>query len=103
MKQTDSLLVAIAAALEKLEQSGDIVIATQTSKIAAQMHDSIKHELPYLRLTADECGAAGSLILHAVNDQHFFDWEIPTLAGGSADEFRAIGSKLMGRNPDTAI
>ncbi len=103
MKHTDSLLVAIAAALEKLEQSGDIILATQTSKIAAQLHDSIKHQLPYLHLTADECGAAGSLILHAVEDKRFFDWEMPILVGGSAEEFRVIGSKLMGRNPDTAI
>jgi hypothetical protein len=101
MAKNENLLAAIATALEKLEQSGDIVVAAQSSQIAVHLYDAMKDCLPIVQLTAGECGAAGSLILHAVEDERFFDWEMPTLTGGSADEFRAIGRKLMGRLPDT--
>jgi hypothetical protein len=54
----------------------------------APSNAGIKH------LTSSEMAGLRSLVLHAISDKRFFDWEMPTLTGFSAEEFRQIAEKL---------
>ncbi|EFO29947.1 hypothetical protein TRICHSKD4_5787 [Roseibium sp. TrichSKD4] len=34
------------------------------------------------------------MILQALSDKRFFDWEMPTLTGLTSEEFKAVANKL---------
>ncbi|WP_104663322.1 hypothetical protein [Ensifer adhaerens] len=90
------LLAAIADVLVQMDQAGDVVCATHVGHIARRIHDAVLEVVPSTGLTDTELAGVRSLMLHAVADQRFFDWEMPTLTGFSADGFRQIAEKLPG-------
>jgi len=54
----------------------------------------VRHIIPNNGLDTLEMLGIRSLILHAIADKRFFDWEMPTLTGFSAEQFKAIADKL---------
>jgi hypothetical protein len=92
---SEHLLSAIVDAVESLEHDNEIVVASSSSgRAASRIYNSVLNAVPNANLTPDEGAAVKSLILHAINDSRFFDWEMPTLTGGTADDFRRIVDKL---------
>jgi len=45
-------------------------------------------------LSFGELVGVRNLILHAIGNKQFFDWEMPTLTGFTAAEFERIAEKL---------
>ena len=91
----DLLMRTIKAALSKLEANGDIVLCSALPDAPAkQIHDAVIELLPNDQISLSEMTALRALVLQAVGDNRFFDWEMPTLTGLNAEEFRALASKL---------
>lgn len=91
----DFLIRAINAALLKLEANGDIVLCSALSDVPAkQIHDAVIELVPNDQISLSEMSALRALVLQAIDDNRFFDWEMPTLTGLTAEEFRALASKL---------
>ena len=91
----DLLMQAIKKALSDLEGSGDIVVCSESAGgIAKYLHDAVRAFVPNSALTHSELSGIRTLIFHAVDDERFFDWEMPTLTGFNADGFRKIAEKL---------
>jgi hypothetical protein len=85
----------IAAELARLERGGEIVITCPSvGPLAERVATAVLGVVPNTGLSPAELYGVRSLILHAISDKRFFDWEMPTLAGFSADEFRQIAEKL---------
>lgn len=38
--------------------------------------------------------ALGTLIMYATKDKRFYDWEMPSLTGYSAEKMAALGEKI---------
>jgi superfamily II DNA/RNA helicase len=93
---TDSrLLKAIERTLHQLEEDKEIVLCSSTPRIAVRrLSDAVLDLVPSTNLSSEELMAVRSLILHAVADKRFFDWEMPTLSGLTAEEFAAVAEKL---------
>lgn len=93
---TDLLLEkVIADEIGKLEIDEEIVVcSTSPNRAARRIGDAVLGVVPQTSLTTSELWAVRSLILHAIETPGFFDWEMPTLTGATADEFRAIADKL---------
>lgn len=86
---------ALARALEALEASGEIVVCRPVSNVAVQsLHDAILDVVPDSNLTATELSGVRALILHAIRDKQFFNWEKPTVTGFTAEQFEAIAKRL---------
>ena len=73
---------------------GRYVCTTHIGHIARRIHDAVLDVVPSIELTLVELVGVRSLINHAVADSRFFDWEMPTLTGFSADGFRQIAEKV---------
>lgn len=85
----------LVALLNKLDESGEIVVCTGDSKvIAKKMHDLVLVHVPNTSLSTQELYGVRSLLLEAVKDKNFFDWEMPTLTGFNAEQFQNIADKL---------
>ena len=85
----------IARALHELETQDELVIAAPgIEPLADRIADAVLAVVPNSGLSQLELLGVRSLILHAVSDKRFFDWEMPTLTGFSADEFQMIAEKL---------
>jgi hypothetical protein len=81
--------------LQSLEERGEIVVCSSTpGRSAKVIAEAVSALVPNAELTASEMQGIRSLILHAVADKSFFDWEMPTLTGLSAEEFRKLADKL---------
>jgi hypothetical protein len=81
--------------LGKLENDGEIVLCSPASgPISKRLAEAVSAVVPHTELTVSEMAGLRSLVLHAVSDARFFDWEVPTLTGFSADQFRQIAEKL---------
>lgn len=92
----DALLdQALAAALHKLESDQEIVVCTTSPRrIVERLSQAVLDVVPSTDLTASELNALRLLVHEAIGNPKFFDWEMPTLTGFSADDFRAIADKL---------
>jgi hypothetical protein len=85
----------IAAALHKLETEGELVVTCPSIEpLADRVAAAVLAVVPNTGLSQFELLGVRSLILHAVSDKRFFDWEMPTLMGFTAEEFKAIAEKL---------
>ena len=85
----------IATALHELELDGEIVITSPgIEPLADRIAGAVLGVVPNTGLQTLELVGVRSLNLHAVSDKRFFDWEMPTLTGFSADEFQQIADKL---------
>lgn len=89
------LLEALEAVLGELEASGEIVICRTDSTVSARrLHDAILDVVPDSSLSAQELSGLRSLAFHAIHDNRFFNWEMPTLTGFTSEEFADIIEKL---------
>lgn len=85
----------ISLILKKMEEDEEIVICSSSSVNAtSKIHDAIASIVPKTNLSDLDLYAIRSLILEAIDDGKFFDREMPTLTGYSADQFRKIAMKL---------
>lgn len=90
-----SLAQAIAKSLVELENANELVLCSDSPRVCAtKIAASIRHVIPDTGLTSLEMYGIRSLILHAIENKAFFDWEMPTLTGFNATQFKAIADKL---------
>ncbi len=92
---TNTLKESIKAGLIEAEKNGSIVISTTT------ISDSIDIVSRYVEfstlenyISLPEMHQLAWLIFHAVNDERFFDWEMPILIGATKEEIKIIWDKL---------
>ena len=86
---------AIAKMLGDLEREGELVITCPSIQlIADRVAEAVLAVVPNTSLSLNELSGVRSLILQAISDKRFFDWEMPTLTGFNADEFEQIAKKL---------
>ena len=90
-----ALAAKLGETIKALEQQGELVIATAfPSRIVEPLHDAVRTLYSTSTLSSTELAGVRALILHAIENQTLFDWEMPTLTGFTADEFRQIADKL---------
>lgn len=93
--QDKLLSKTIAMALGELERDGDLVITSPSIEpVADRMAQAVLAVVPNTALSHLELLGVRSLVLHAISDKRFFDWEMPTLTGFTAAEFEGIAEKL---------
>jgi hypothetical protein len=86
---------SIATALGDLEREGELVITSSSvERVADRIAEAALGVVPNTSLSLEELVGVRSLILHAIWNKQFFDWEMPTLTGFSSDEFQQIAEKL---------
>jgi hypothetical protein len=85
----------IATALGDLERDGELMITSPSiGSIADRIAEAALGVVPKTTLSHLELLGIRSLILHAISNKQFFDWEMPTLTGFTAAEFERIAEKL---------
>jgi hypothetical protein len=90
-----SLIRAIGETLVELDRANDLVLCSDDPNVCAKrIASSLGHLIPNTNLTSSEMYGVRSLILYAIENRSFFDWEMPTLTGFSAEQFKAIAGKL---------
>ncbi|WP_259779849.1 hypothetical protein [Aestuariispira ectoiniformans] len=95
ISQDNYLMNAIKESLEELETSGDIVICSTTANIPARLLcDRLSSLVPFDKLSTSELIGLRALVVQAIGNKRFFDWEMPTLTGFKAEEFERIAEKL---------
>ena len=96
MEELDSrLLNAISTALLECEENSDLVITTSIiDEVSQVILKKVKEEYSGGVISPEETLGVTSLIFHAIEDKRFFDWEMPTLCGYTAQEFDSISTKL---------
>lgn len=95
MMDEPTLASVIERILQSLEERGEIVVCSSApGRSAKVIAEAVSALVPNVELTASEMHGIRSLILHALADKNFFDWEMPTLTGLSAEEFRKLADKL---------
>lgn len=91
---TQSIKDAIAEALVKSEEKGDVVIATSViNDVTEPMAEAVKAVYAGI-FTNQELAALSNLVFQATSDTKFYDWEMPTLVGYSREEMQNLGAKL---------
>lgn len=91
----EKLSKIVAETLSTLEKEDQIVIISPSAEVLAdRIVADAQFAIPHTGLTQTELFGVRSLILHAIADKSFFDWEMPTLTGFSAEEFDQIARKL---------
>ncbi|MES5045430.1 hypothetical protein [Rhizobium nepotum] len=94
-QSTSTLRSIIRNALEELERDGEIVICSSNpNHITDFLNDRLRVLTPTDTMTPVELAGLRSLVYHAINDKRFFDWEMPTLTGLTAEEFANLAAKL---------
>ncbi|WP_058715369.1 hypothetical protein [Sphingomonas sanguinis] len=87
----------MADAVSELERDGEILVTSPSIEpLADRLAEAALNVVPGTNLSFDELVGVRSLILHAISNAHFFDWEMPTLTGFTAAEFERIAGKLPG-------
>lgn len=91
----DILTEAIHKALISMEEEKELIITTSVPRqLAEKIRVRIADEIPIPPISKSELSAVRSLIFWAVNDSRFFDTEMPSLTGLTAQEFEALAAKL---------
>lgn len=86
---------ALTAALKRLEADGEIIVSTTSPRrIVERLSGAALDVVPNTGLTSSELYGLRLLVLQATASRAFFDWEMPTLTGFSAEQFEAIAEKL---------
>ena len=89
------LTTAISGALKKAEDNDSIVITTSTiNDVASSVADEVKKVYAGGVLSPDEIFGLCVVLLHAVEDKKFYDWEMHTLSGFKAEETKQLAIKL---------
>ena len=96
MDELNSRLInAISKALIECEENSDLVITTAViDQISEVIADKVKTEYSGGIISPEETLGVTSLIFHAIEDKKFFDWEMPTKSGFTAEEFDSIATKM---------
>lgn len=95
METENQLLNIIKQALVDLDEKGEIVLCSSDPSIPAEfLFVLVKQLIPNEALSSSELSGLRSLVFHAIRDDRFFDWEMPTLTGFQAEEFQKIAEKL---------
>jgi hypothetical protein len=85
---------ALADALIKSEEKGDLVIVTSViNNVTEPMAEAVKSVYAGI-FTPQELAALSNLVLQATSDPKFYDWEMPILVGYSLEEMQNLGEKL---------
>lgn len=85
----------VLAEVGRLEAAEEIVVcATTPNLVIRRLCDAVRSVTPDTGLTTEELYAVRALIFHAIHTPSFFDAEMPTLTGATAEEFRTIMDKL---------
>ncbi|MBY8824980.1 hypothetical protein [Sphingomonas colocasiae] len=93
--QDKLLSKTIAMVLGELERDGDLVITSPSIEpVADRIAQAVLSVVPNTALSHLEMLGVRNLVLHAISDKRFFDWEMPTLTGFTAAEFEGIAEKL---------
>ncbi|MCO4210470.1 hypothetical protein M2R29_21320 [Aeromonas hydrophila] len=91
---TRSIKEALAEALIRSEENGDLVIATSViNNVTEPMAEAVKSVYAGI-FTTQELAALSNLVFQATSDTKFYDWEMPTLVGYSLEEMQNLGEKL---------
>jgi hypothetical protein len=91
----EKLSKIIAETLSTLEGEDHLVIINPSAEfLADRIVADAQFVIPHTGLTQEELFGVRSLILHAIANKGFFDWEMPTLTGFTAEEFERIARKL---------
>ncbi|WP_422375957.1 hypothetical protein [Roseibium sp.] len=78
-----------------LENETEIVLATtNVNRVADRLCNAVSEETPVPAISASEWQALRALIFLALEDDKFFDREMPTLTGLTAKEFRQLADRL---------
>ena len=94
-KNADSVLSEqIADILLALEKRDMLICISSINVIVDTIVAGLKENVLQLYLSVEELSAIRSLIYYASNDKRFFDWEMPTLTGYTAEQFKEIANKL---------
>ncbi|KRG79698.1 hypothetical protein ABB30_00010 [Stenotrophomonas ginsengisoli] len=89
------LINGIASGLRKAEESGDIIICSATSDRAVSLiSNEVREVFTSDVFSPEELLALSGLIFHAVADKRFYDWEMPTLIGYTADDLAELGERI---------
>jgi len=90
-----ALVDAITSALVEADAAGEIAIAVTTpTQIAERIGEKVREVFVGDIFTPEELMALSVLIFHATADKRFYDWEMPTLIGYTAEEMEALGRKI---------
>lgn len=81
-------------ALLDLEEQGEIVLCSANHSAARFLEARLRSVVPSAEITPVEFSSLRALVLMAINDKRFFDWEMPTLTGMNAEEFSRLAEKL---------
>jgi len=85
----------VSKTIFKLEEEDAIVVCSvDNSYVVNKICDEAAGVLPKEDISTVELIGIRSLILAAISDKRFFDWEMPTLTGFSSEQFREIAEKL---------
>ncbi len=86
---------AVREAFLQLETDGHIVIVSTTpGSLVNAIANKVAEVVPHTELSLREQYATRLLIDYVTRDHRFFDWEMPTLTGLTAEEFRIVADKL---------
>lgn len=84
---------AVRVALLQLEADGHIVIvSTPPRSLVNAIANKVAEVVPHTELSLRELYATRLLIDYAIRDHRLFDWEMPTLTGLTAEEFRVVAA-----------
>ncbi|MAX15171.1 hypothetical protein [uncultured Sphingobium sp.] len=93
--QDKLLSKTVAIALGELECDGDLVITFPSIEpVADRIVEAVLAVVPNTALSHLELLGVRGLVLHAISDKRFCEWEMPTLTGFTAVEFEGIAGKL---------
>ena len=91
----NQLANTIRRTLTELEESDDIVLCSNVPDLPTKiLYDELHELLSNEALSSSELSGIRSLIFEAINHNNFFDREMPTLTGFTAEEFKKISEKL---------
>lgn len=94
MADDNCLKKALANALSKSEENGDLVITTTViNDITVPMAEAVKAAYAGV-FSPQELAALSNLVFHATSDEKFYDWEMPTLVGYTCEDMQKLGEKL---------
>ena len=94
-KFDEKLKSGIASALIKAEDNGDIVTTTATpNDIYTLIANNVKEVYAGGVLSPDELFGICVVMFHAVENEKFYDWEMPTLCGYTREEMKILVKKL---------
>lgn len=93
-RKTD-LYNVINSALSELEQQNEIVVCASSSSYASKfLEEKLRSAFVSPEISVSELSSIRSLIYYAIRDKRFFDWEMPTLTGLTAEEFASLADRL---------